>query len=208
MTVNSWLFFSGTELLLCLTPGPAVLFVISYGLARGGRASLWANAGILSGNAFYFLLSALGLGAVLLASHDVFMVIKYLGAAYLVYLGARTISGAGLALQADDVVRGAAKNWQTLTRGFALQAANPKAAVFFVALLPQFIDANRAIAPQVLILGVTSVIIEFFVLGAYGYLAARAATIAREPRFVAITNRVSGGMLVAAGAGIALSTER
>jgi threonine/homoserine/homoserine lactone efflux protein len=208
VSLNSWLFFSGTELLLCLTPGPAVLFVISYGLARGGRASLWANAGILSGNAFYFLLSALGLGAVLLASHEVFTIIKYLGAAYLVYLGARTVRGAGLALQAAGATSATTEDWQTLTRGFALQAANPKALIFFVALLPQFIDANRAIAPQVLILGVTSVIIEFFVLAAYGYLAARAATIARAPRFVAITNRVSGGMLVAAGAGIALSTDR
>jgi len=208
VSLNSWLFFSGTETLLCLTPGPAVLFVLSYGLARGGRASLWANAGILAGNAFYFGLSAVGLGAVLLASHEVFTIIKYLGAAYLVYVGVRTILGAGLALQVDGVARATTEDWRTLTRGFALQAANPKALIFFVALLPQFIDANRAVAPQVLILGVTSVIIEFFVLAAYGYLAARAATIAREPRFVAVTNRVSGSMLVAAGAGIALSTER
>ena len=205
MNLSSWLFFSGTEALLCLTPGPAVLFVLSYGLARGGRASLWANAGILTANTFYFALSALGLGAVLLASHDVFTVIKYLGAVYLVYLGARTIYGAGLALQADSVARATTEGWRTLTRGFALQAANPKALIFFVALLPQFIDATKAVAPQVLILGVTSVVIEFFVLAAYGYLAARAATIAREPKFVTATNRVSGGMLVAAGAGIALS---
>jgi homoserine/homoserine lactone efflux protein len=208
VSFNSWLFFSGTEALLCLTPGPAVLFVLSYGLARGGRASLWANAGILAGNAFYFLLSALGLGAILLASHDVFTVIKYLGSAYLIYLGVRTIRGAGLAFHAGGVARATTEDWQTLRRGFALQAANPKALMFFVALLPQFINANRPIAPQVLILGVTSVIIEFFVLAAYGYLAARAATLAREPRFVTVTNRISGGMLVVAGAGIALSSER
>jgi threonine/homoserine/homoserine lactone efflux protein len=208
MNLKSWLFFSGTEALLCLTPGPAVLFVLAYGLGRGGRASLWANTGILAANAFYFTLSALGLGAVLLASHELFTVIKYLGAAYLVYLGVRTIRGAGLALQIDGVSSATTEDWRTLTRGFALQAANPKALIFFVALLPQFINANRAIAPQVLILGVTSVVIEFFVLAAYGYLAARAATIAREPKFVAVTNRVSGGMLVAAGAGIALSTDR
>jgi homoserine/homoserine lactone efflux protein len=205
VSLSSWLFFSGTEALLCLTPGPAVLFVLSYGLARGGRASLWANAGILTANAFYFVLSALGLGAVLLASHEVFTVIKYLGAAYLVYLGARTIYGAGLSLQAGSVARATTEDWRTLTRGFALQAANPKALIFFIALLPQFIDANQAVAPQVVILGMTSVVIEFSILAAYGYLAARAATIAREPKFVTVTNRVSGGMLVAAGAGIALS---
>lgn len=207
MSVNAWLFFCGTEALLCLTPGPAVLFVLSHGLTQGGRASLWANAGILAGNAFYFFLSALGLGAVLLASHEVFTAIKYVGAAYLVYLGVRTIRGAGLALGAGGVARASTEGWRTLTRGFALQAANPKALIFFAALLPQFINANHAIAPQVLVLGVSSVIIEFFVLAAYGYLAARAAAIAREPKFVAVTNRVSGGMLVVAGAGIALSSE-
>lgn len=207
MSLSRWLFFSGTETLLCLTPGPAVLFVLSHGLARGGRASLWANAGILTGNAFYFLLSALGLGAVLLASHDVFTIIKYAGAAYLIYLGAQTIRGAGLAFHRSGGAKPTTEDWRTLKRGFALQAANPKALVFFVALLPQFIDASRPIAPQVLILGATSVIIEFFVLAAYGYLASRAATIAREPRFVAMTNRVSGGMLVAAGAGVALSND-
>ena len=71
-----------------------------------------------------------------------------------------------------------------------------------------FLRPYHAIALQVLLLGVTSVIIEFFVLAAYGYSAARAATIAREPKFVVVTNRVSGGMLVAAGARIALGTER
>src|SRR5688572_28754366 len=68
-------------------------------MARGGRASLWANAGILAANTLYFTLSALGLGAVLLASHAAFTVIKYVGAGYLIYLGVRTINGAGLALR-------------------------------------------------------------------------------------------------------------
>jgi threonine/homoserine/homoserine lactone efflux protein len=204
LSFNTWLFFSGTEALLCLTPGPAVLFVLSHGLAQGGRASLWANAGILSGNAFYFLLSALGLGAVLLASHEVFTVIRLLGAGYLVYLGIRTVLGVGLGLRPDGTSGVTTRDWATLGRGFALQAANPKALMFFVALLPQFIDPARPIAIQILILGVTSVVIEFFVLAGYGYLAGRAAAIAHEPRFVSWTNRVSGGMLVAAGAGLAL----
>src|SRR5258706_14713473 len=121
MSLNSWLWFSGIEALLCLTPGPAVLFVLSHGLTRGGRASLWANAGILAANTFYFTLSALGLGAVLLASHKAFTLLKYAGAAYLVYLGVRTISGAGLALDAASGTSATTEHWRTLTRGFALQ---------------------------------------------------------------------------------------
>ena len=207
MRLELWLLFVVTETLLCLTPGPAVLFVVSSGLARGSRAALWANAGILSGNTFYFLLSALGLGAILTASHDIFTVLKYAGAAYLVYVGVLTLGGAGLGLTATPDYPPIAERWRMLARGFLLQTANAKALIFFVALLPQFIDTRAPLAPQVLILAVTSVAIEFVVLAAYGYLAGRAARLAREARFVKATNRVSGGMLIVAGTAVALSTE-
>jgi threonine/homoserine/homoserine lactone efflux protein len=204
MSFRSWLLFVVTEALLCLTPGPAVMFVVSCGLACGGRAALWGNAGILSANTFYFALSALGLGAVLLGSHEVFTVIKYAGAAYLVWLGIRTIRGAGLAVKAERDSQSAAQGWRMLARGFVLQAANPKALLFFVALLPQFIDVGRPIAPQVVILAVTSAAIEFLILACYGYGAGRAATLAREARFITATNRASGGLLIATGTAIVL----
>jgi homoserine/homoserine lactone efflux protein len=206
MSISVWLVFVVTDVVLCLTPGPAVLFVLSHGLSRGGRASLWANGGILAGNAFYFVLSAVGVGAVLLASYEVFTALKYVGAAYLIYLGVRTFIGAGLAVTAGESGPATA-GWRTLARGFALQTANPKALMFFVALLPQFIDPAGSVPLQVLILAVTSIVIEFFVLAGYGYLASRAAVLARQPRFIRTTNRVSGGMLVAAGAGLALTSD-
>jgi len=205
MSLERWLFFVVTEAVLCVTPGPAVLFVVSSGLAHGGRAALWANAGILSGNTFYFILSALGVSALLVASHEVFLAIKLLGAAYLVYLGIQTIRGAGVGLPSHDGARPVARGRRLLVRGFVLQTANAKALLFFIALLPQFIDATRAVAPQILILAVTSVVIEFVVLALYGYFAGRAAQLARERRFVVAANRVSGGLLVAAGTAIALS---
>jgi homoserine/homoserine lactone efflux protein len=179
--------------------------VISNGVSRGGAASLWANAGILTGNTFYFLLSAFGLGAMLLASRDLFTAIRYAGAGYLVFLGVQTMRGSGLALESTNAINADHSGWKTLARGFALQVANPKALVFFVALLPQFIDARKPIAPQVAILAATSVLIEFVVLSGYGYLAGRAAILARRPRFVKQTNAASGVMLIVAGAGIAFS---
>ena len=205
MSWQVWLLFAVTEVFLCLSPGPAVLFVISHGLSRGGAASLWANAGILTGNSFYFLLSAFGLGAMLLASHDLFTMMKYAGAAYLVFLGVQTFRGSGLASEPTRRLHVEYSGWKTLARGFALQVANPKALVFFVALLPQFINARYPIAPQIAILAVTSVLIEFVVLSGYGYLAGRASTLARRPRFVKQTNIASGVMLIVAGAGIAIS---
>lgn len=207
MTWNLWLLFVVTETILCLTPGPAVLFVVSHGLSRGGRSSLWATAGILTGNTLYFLLSAVGLGAVLLASYDVFTVIKYAGAAYLIFLGVQTFRGAGLGLARQANGEPVSSGWRSLARGFALQTANPKAIVFFIAFLPQFIRPANAVAPQVMILAITSLIIEFVVLAIYGHVAGRAASIARKSRFITATNRASGAMLVAAGTGLAWTSR-
>jgi threonine/homoserine/homoserine lactone efflux protein len=208
VSLRVWFFFVVTETVLCLTPGPAVLFIVSCGLARGGRAALWGNAGILSANTFYFIVSAFGLGAVLLGSHELFTLVKYVGAGYLVWLGLRTILGAGLAIKADSPTQPVARGWHMLARGFVLQAANPKALLFFVALLPQFIDVRQPIAPQVVILAMTSAAVEFVILAGYGYFAGRAATIAREARFVTATNRASGGLLIATGTLLALKGNR
>jgi len=206
LSLRVWFFFVVTETVLCLTPGPAVLFIVSCGLARGGRAALWGNAGILSANTFYFVVSAFGLGAVMLGSHDLFTIVKYVGAGYLVWLGIQTIRGAGLATRTDSDAQLRLRGWRMLARGFALQAANPKALLFFVALLPQFVDVHQTIAPQMVILALTSAAVEFMILAGYGYFAARAATLAREARFVRATNRASGGLLVATGTLLALKS--
>jgi homoserine/homoserine lactone efflux protein len=208
MTWNLWVLFAATETILCLTPGPAVLFVIAHGLARGGRSSLWANAGILSANALYFVLSAFGLGTLLLASTTVFTVIKYVGSGYLLYLGVQTFRGAGLAVNRAPAMKQTTSGPRALSRGFAIQASNPKALLFFVALLPQFVSPASPIVPQIIILGLTSVLIEFLVLATYGHLAGRAASVARQSSFIKATNRASGAMLIAAGAGLMLRSGK
>jgi homoserine/homoserine lactone efflux protein len=207
MTLETWVLFAITETVLCVTPGPAVLFVLSCGLARGGRAAIWANAGILCGNSLYFTLSALGVGAIIVASHQVFTVLRLLGAGYLVYLGVLTFRGRGIGLRVDEQAGSEVDGWRMLARGFVLQTANAKALFFFIALLPQFVDPRQSLALQILILAVTSVVIEFAVLAGYGYLAGRAASLARQARFVATANRVSGAMLVTAGTAVALARD-
>jgi len=204
MTWQTWGLFMATETALCLTPGPAVLFVVSQGLSYGAARSLWANLGILTANALYFFLSAVGLGATLLASQKLFLVIKWAGAAYLIYLGLAAFLGRGETL-GEPGAAGDGNGWRLLTRGIVLQMANPKSLVFFTALLPQFIDPKGSVGSQILILGVSSVVVEFFVLAGYGMFAGRAAGFAREPRFARITGRIAGACLVAAGAGVALS---
>jgi len=208
MRFDLWLFFLITETVLSLTPGPAVLLVIAEGMRSGARSALFSNLGILAGNTVYFLLSATTVGALLLASYDLFFAVKWLGAAYLVYLGVRALldRGEGSA-SAVTVAEPHRRPIEAFGTAFATQISNPKAIVFFASILPQFIDPKDSLPRQVAILGVTSVVAEFFVLAAYGLVAARGAHLVRDPRYARLTNRVSGAVLVLAGCGLALITR-
>src|SRR6185369_8489333 len=124
MSWETWLAFTITETILCLPPGPAVLFVMAQGLGRGVKAALAAAAGILAGNGFYFVLSATSLGAVLVASYEVFAVVKWVGAAYLVWLGVRTFWSPA-PLCAVKAAIGDATLGGLVGRGFLVQVANP-----------------------------------------------------------------------------------
>src|SRR5262250_3398757 len=122
-----WLMFALTEGALCVTPGPAVLLVVSQGLGRGTTQALWSAAGVLSANALYFAISGTGLGALLAASGTSFTVVKWAGAAYLFYLGALALlrpsrpagpQGIGVASESAP--------WPLIADGFVLQISNPK----------------------------------------------------------------------------------
>lgn len=199
---QTWWLFAGTELVLCLTPGPAVLFVLSSALRSGARRSVFSNFGILAANTVYFLLSAAGIGSLLLASYNLFFWIKWIGAAYLIYLGARALLDKSSVVA--QVEERSTRPLRMLADGFVLQMSNPKAIVFFTALLPQFIDPKISVAPQIAVLAATSVAIEFWVLLGYGMAAGRASELARQPRYAALTNRTAGVLLICAGTGLAM----
>jgi threonine/homoserine/homoserine lactone efflux protein len=208
MTWTTWWLYVVTETVLSIAPGPAVLFVIAQGLRAGGCRGLWAAAGICSANVVWFALSAAGIGAAILASGNWFAAIKWLGAGYLVYLALRALLGhARLAAEGEIDVAPRARPWSLWTRGVILQLANPKALVFFVALLPQFIDPQKRIGPQILILGVTSVLTEFPVLAVYAALAGRVNTLAREHRFARGADVVSAVLLLVAAVGVLLAGD-
>lgn len=203
MQWETWTLFALTETVLCLTPGPAVLLVLSQALTRGTLASIWSNVGILTGNAFYFLLSAAGLGVILLASYRTFSAIRWVGAGYLIYLGLSAFFGRSKVLSVSALRDAPVGGVRMFINGFVLQVTNPKALVFFAALLPQFINPARGVALQVVILAATSAAIEFFVLAGYGALAGRMSRLSARPGFAKLTNRVAGCMLITAGVGMA-----
>jgi threonine/homoserine/homoserine lactone efflux protein len=203
MTWQIWLLFVITEAVLSMTPGPAVLYVLSQAIRRGPGKSVWASWGILSANAMYFALSATSLGAVIVASYKLFFLIKWIGAAYLVYLGLSSFFGKSSVLSLPEEKSDSRSGPRILRDGFLLQAANPKALLFFTAILPQFIDARHNVVFQVFVLGISSIVVEFVILFIYGQLAGRALSTARSPRFEKLTNRVAGSLLIGAGVGLA-----
>jgi homoserine/homoserine lactone efflux protein len=206
MSFETWLLFVVTEGLLSLAPGPAVLFLLATALSKGVRHSIAANLAILSGNAIYFAISATGLGAIIMTSYDLFFAIKWIGAAYLVYLGVMTFMERGALTISAEHSAVAANPWRTYANGLVLQLSNPKTILFFTALLPQFIDPKAAasgamsVPVQILILAITSAVLEFFILLGYALVADKARVYAGQPRFITWTNRACGSMLVAAGA--------
>jgi threonine/homoserine/homoserine lactone efflux protein len=199
-----WWLFVPVVTVLCLTPGPAVLLVLATALRRGPGASVASTLGILSANTIYFALSATGLGALLLQSYRIFFLIKWVGAAYLIYLGVKALLSKPDDLGNPEVAAGTDRSSRRLLLdGLLLQLSNPKAIIFFAALLPQFIDPKGDLVMQVVVLAITSVVIESVVLLCYGLAAGRAMAVARQPRYARWTNRVSGVLLIGAGTGLA-----
>lgn len=202
MSVKLLLVFAVTEFLLSLTPGPAVFLVVSQGMKAGFKPSLRGTLGILTGNTVYFALSALGLGALLLASATLFQAIKWLGAAYLIFVGVKMLISNSESLEADEQAVMSRGSLKLFSQGLITQLSNPKAIVFFTALLPQFITPGERMVEQFLILGVVSIAVELPVLAAYGWVAERGGKLIPE-RFSSLPDRIAGVFLIGAGVGLA-----
>ena len=207
MSWELWWLFVLTESALSATPGPAVLMVVSQGLGQGFRSSIAASLGILSSNLIYFVLSAIGLTALVLAWPRAFEAVRWIGVAYLCWIGLSTLTGRSKALRANSELMAEHKTEpfvRVWIRGIVLQLANPKAILFFSALLPPFVRSDRPIVLQMVILTVTSIVLEFWILAGYGLLADRASHWAMQPTVARWTDRFAGTLLI----GAALLTAR
>jgi len=195
--------FAATQLLFALTPGPAVLLTVAHGMRGGFGASLKAAIGVQAGNGVYFVLSALGLGAMLAASETLFHVVKYLGAAYLIWLGVKTLRSASRAAAplAPDTALPVLQ--QPFPQAVLTQLANPKSVLFFGALMPQFVDPTSPLLPQYLVFGLICFAAEMPVLAGYGWIAAQGRRFAARPRVAVWRERLSGTLLIGVGASLA-----
>lgn len=197
MSFETWLAFAAASSVLLVIPGPTVLLVVSYALGQGWRTALPMSVGVALGDFTAMTLSMLGLGALLATSATLFTVLKWIGAAYLVYLGIKLWRAGGTldAAPRTDAVSAA----KMLGHAWLVTALNPKSITFFVAFLPAFLDPKADFLTQMLVFETTFLVLAFANAFGYALVASRARRLASDPRALGIVNKVGGGLLVGAG---------
>ncbi|MFT4036532.1 MAG: LysE family translocator [Thermomicrobiales bacterium] len=193
------------SLALALVPGPAVLYIVTRSVDQGRRAGLTSAGGIATGGLVHVAGAAMGLSMLLASSALAFSAVKYIGAAYLIFLGLRTLLTSPPAVTADAAPRHTLR--RLYTQGAVVQAFNPKVALFFLAFLPQFIDPHRgSVVAQSLILGLMFTLVELCTDSTYALVAGTLGGWLRQTRAFAATQRyLAGSVFVALGLTTALT---
>jgi threonine/homoserine/homoserine lactone efflux protein len=192
--------FIGAALVLLLIPGPAVLYIVARSIEQGRLAGFVSDLGIHAATLVHVAAAALGLSAILASSALAFSVVKYAGAAYLIWLGLRKIFGTVETPDVDAPMR--PHGYARLFRdGFIVNLLNPKTALFFLAFLPQFVEVSRGhVAMQIAFLGLTFTALGFVTDGCYALAAGTAGNWIRRSRaYLRFERYVSGGLLIGLG---------
>lgn len=202
MSFDSWLAFALACAVLTLIPGPSVLLVVSQALSKGKKAAMMCVAGELVGGIILMGLSFAGVGAILATSAVLFQIVKWTGVIYLAYLGCRQIvevrAGDG---QLDSVdVNPSEAGWSSLWAGFVTALLNPKAIIFYMAFLAQFMDPARDVMLQATILTATSTFVVAILLVGYAMVATRARTVFQSQAAQRKIGYTSGSFLIGGSA--------
>ncbi|WP_027503054.1 homoserine/homoserine lactone efflux protein [Rhodococcus sp. UNC363MFTsu5.1] len=203
MAWQMWFAFFGAAWVISLSPGAGAIASMSTGLSHGLRRGYWNILGLQIGLLLQVVIVAAGVGALLASSALAFTVIKWFGVAYLVYLGIRQWRAAPTEVSAEtDSRRHSAA--ALVTRGFLVNASNPKAVVFMLAVLPQFLDPTAPLVPQYAIIAATMIAVDVMVMTGYTGLAARVLRMMRSPKQQRVTGRVFSGLFFTAAAFLSL----
>lgn len=192
-----YLTFLGVMAVMAITPGPANLFSVANGVARGKAGAMLGVVGMNAATLVWFGAAALGLGALVVAFPEAFRLISVAGALYVAWLGLKALRGAfrTAADPGDTTVR---PGRSALVDGFMVQIANPKAVLFFTAVLPPFLDVNRPAAPQLALFAVATIGMDVLSMSAYGLGGAALARRMSVPRFRRGFGVLTGILLLAA----------
>ena len=197
MSVTWWLTYVLTTLILSLSPGSGAINTMSTGISHGYRGAVASVAGLQVGLALQIVLVGIGLGALLAQSQMAFEILKWAGAAYLIWLGIQQWRAGGT-LDIGAVSKAQPRR-KLFRRAMLINLGNPKSIVFLAALFPQFILPQQPMGLQYLILGTTTIAVDILVMTGYATLARHIAGWIKGPRQMKLLNRIFGGMLMAVG---------
>ncbi len=206
MLLETWLAFFIACWVISLSPGAGAIASMSCGLQYGFWRGYWNAIGLQLGLALQIAIVAAGVGAILATSALAFSLIKWFGVVYLVYLAVKQWRALPSDLASDSAVRPLGRPLTLLLRGFLVNVSNPKAVVFMLAVLPQFIDPHEPLLAQYLTMGVTMISVDLMVMAGYTGLAARVLRLLRTPRQQRLMNRTFATLFV--GAAALLATVR
>jgi threonine/homoserine/homoserine lactone efflux protein len=198
MSIELWLAFVAASAVLLVIPGPTILTVISYSMAHGRRANLALVAAVALGDSTALVVSLLGLGALLATSALWFTAVKWAGGLYLLYLGVKLLR-AGISSADRAGPAAPCSRWSLFANTYLVTALNPKGIVFFVAFLPQFINAGANITQQLWVLGTTFVCMATINATLYAVFAGSARRLLSSPRAQRRFNLAGGSLLSLAG---------
>ncbi len=208
MELQVWLAYFLASWAIALSPGSGAVLSMTHGLAYGMKKTSATIVGLQLGLAVILLVAGVGVGALLLASATAFTVVKFVGAAYLIWLGLKQwrtrVEAASVKGEAVPTPTGVPSARERFVIGFFTNVTNPKGIVFMVAVLPQFIDPQRALWLQLLVLLITTIAVDLVVMHGYAFLASRAKAWLATARARRAQNRVFGGVLMAMGASLLL----
>ncbi|NWC93412.1 MULTISPECIES: LysE family transporter [unclassified Pseudomonas] len=207
MALDTWLAFFLASWVISLSPGAGAIASMSSGLQYGFLRGYWNALGLQLGLAMQIAVVAGGLGAILAASSAAFYAIKWFGVAYLVYLAIKQWRALPTDLSDDAAIRPIGKPMAMMFRGFLVNASNPKALVFMLAVLPQFVNPQAPLLNQYLILGATMICVDMIVMAGYTGLASKVLRLLRTPKQQKRMNRTFAGLFVGA-AGFLASLHR
>ncbi|MCL6406088.1 homoserine/homoserine lactone efflux protein [Dickeya dadantii] len=205
MTQDWWLTYLVTTLILSLSPGSGAINTMSTSISHGYRGAIASIAGLQLGLTIHIVLVGIGLGALLSQSVLAFDMLKWLGAAYLIWLGIQQWRSAG-SLDLQTLANSMPRR-RLFKRAILVNLTNPKSIVFLAALFPQFIIPHQPQAMQYLVLGVTTVVVDIIVMIGYATLAQRIALWLKGPRQLKQLNRTFGSLFILVGALLATARK-
>ena len=210
MMIQSWLMYLALVIVATSTPGPAVLFIMTQSTLHGWRKAFFSALGNITGLFCMGLITVTGLGEILNTSELIFNIVKYFGAAYLIYLGIRLFFQKGLDFHSaqNHHITANVPSSKIFFQAFGVAASNPKAIVFLTALFPQFLNINAPLIPQFFILIFTLMTLSFSFFMLYALLAHKAKIWLAKSNRARIVSRTSGAIFVGFGVLLATSSNK